>query len=230
MQIRKSPPASGLITINQTSTNISHSLESVNILSVWERLGGGQIRRLRARAFWRQGDGWSVSIEPIRGLWRDFAAGEGGGVLRLIETVLGLSRGEAWAWLEAEGFIPARDPISRTEAIELRRERQEDFETRRLSLYWKRAKLSILETRKAQASETDNLDQLTEIAQTLFQLKELSAEEILNEYGNNLEVDPEGTNFLVNMAVAEERECESLVWLFVDRLAKLQQGGDRDAA
>jgi hypothetical protein len=73
------------------------------ILKVWHALGGGPRRRGRSKAFWRGGDGFNVAIDASKNTWYDFARGEGGGILGLIQRVLDCDRRAASAWL-AQSF------------------------------------------------------------------------------------------------------------------------------
>ena len=100
------------------------TLDSVSILTVWERLGGGELRHGRGRAFWRAGDGHNVAVDEGRGCWFDFVAGRGGGALALVQTVLQCDKPAALAWLEREGFIEPRQPLTVEErrAFAIRRE------------------------------------------------------------------------------------------------------------
>jgi hypothetical protein len=69
-----------------------------NLGSVDERgfeLGGGELRSGRGRAWWRNGDGWSVSVDAQRGMCYDHRDGIGGGVLDLVMHVQGGTRGDA---------------------------------------------------------------------------------------------------------------------------------------
>ena len=76
------------------------------IASVWFALGGGPLRRGRAVAFWRRGDGYNVSLSEAKGCYYDHVAGEGGGTLSLVEMVLTCDRPAAWGWLRATFNIP----------------------------------------------------------------------------------------------------------------------------
>ena len=79
--------------------NISEVKARAHILDIWAALGGGELRGNRGQAFWRGGDGYSVSLDAKRGLWHDFVSGEGGDVIRLVETVHGCDFKQAHAWL-----------------------------------------------------------------------------------------------------------------------------------
>ena len=74
-------------------------LARANIAEVWHAVGGGPLRKGRGQAFWRNGDGWNVHLDLERGRWYDFAHGEGGGILRLIEVGLPCDRRMAVQWL-----------------------------------------------------------------------------------------------------------------------------------
>ena len=74
-------------------------IDGASILSVWNALGGGELRHGRGRAWWRDGDGYNVSLEESKGTWYDHAHGQGGGILDLIQTVLGSDRRNAVRWL-----------------------------------------------------------------------------------------------------------------------------------
>lgn len=91
------------------------NLAAISISHVWAELGGQDLRRGRGRAFWRNGDGFNVSVDVVRGIWYDFATGKGGGVLALVETVLECGRPDALLWLEASGFIEPQRRLSRVE-------------------------------------------------------------------------------------------------------------------
>lgn len=87
-------------------------LASIPILQVWYALGGGELRGNRGQAFWRCGDGYSVSLKAERGTWYDFRDGRGGGVLALVQTVLHCDRPVALAWLETNCGLDGRVALS----------------------------------------------------------------------------------------------------------------------
>jgi hypothetical protein len=76
------------------------------ISRVWRALGGGEIRRSRGQAWWRQGDGWNVALRDDQGQWFDHRDQVGGGVLDLIRHVRGGSRGDALRWLADWECLP----------------------------------------------------------------------------------------------------------------------------
>ncbi len=72
-----------------------------HIGDVWSALGGGELRGNRGQAFWRGGDGYSIALDPEKGVWFDHVAGDGGDVLSLIEVARACSFREAVEWLAA---------------------------------------------------------------------------------------------------------------------------------
>jgi hypothetical protein len=70
-----------------------------DICEVWAALGGRKLRRLRGQAWWRGGDGYSVSLDAQRGLWHDHVTGDGGDVVTLVRVVRGCGFIEAADWL-----------------------------------------------------------------------------------------------------------------------------------
>ena len=74
-------------------------IERSSITEVWHALGGGPLRRGRAQAFWRNGDSDNVALDEDRSIWFDHAHRKGGGILDLIQTVLGCGRQDALHWL-----------------------------------------------------------------------------------------------------------------------------------
>jgi hypothetical protein len=80
--------------------SISEIQLRVPIDQVWAALGGCQLRRGRGQAFWRGGDGYSVSLDLKRGLWFDHVDAHGGDVFALVRTALGCDFRAALRWLE----------------------------------------------------------------------------------------------------------------------------------
>jgi hypothetical protein len=81
-------------------------LRHLSILTVWGELGGGPVKHGRAKAFWRKGNGWSVSLDAEKNCWYDFVSASGGGILALVETALGCSRVEALRWARDFAGVP----------------------------------------------------------------------------------------------------------------------------
>jgi hypothetical protein len=100
---------------------LTELLSRVSIVAVYLALGG-ELRNGRGRAFWRNGDGSNVPLDEKTGTWFDFARGEGGGILDLIQSALGCTRREAVEWLASfagvtlGGAQPSREDVRRAAA------------------------------------------------------------------------------------------------------------------
>jgi hypothetical protein len=81
-------------------------LAGVRITAVWRALGGGELRHGRGKAFWRDGDGWNVSLSDAKGAWFDHRDGIGGGVLDLVAHVRGGARQDALRWCADLAGVP----------------------------------------------------------------------------------------------------------------------------
>src|SRR5439155_18336422 len=60
----------------------------------------------RGIGFWRLGDGENIKLDDHTGTYFDFARGEGGGILALIQKVRECSKQEALRWLADMAGIP----------------------------------------------------------------------------------------------------------------------------
>src|SRR5215472_13239109 len=128
----------------------SHDIiDRLRISEIWRVLGGGELHsvgqgKFRGRAWWRRGDGWSISLDDTRGVWYDFRDNVGGGILALVVQVHGGSRQNALEWLAAlVGVALSEGPMSPSERAR-HAQQQRDFE-RDLpaALRWKSAALSM---------------------------------------------------------------------------------------
>ena len=92
---------------------VAEIVSGTPIGAVWRALGGGPLLRSRGRAWWRDGDGWSVALDDKRGCWYDHRDNVGGGVLDLVVHVRGGTRQEALRWLaDMRGVSLARETLS----------------------------------------------------------------------------------------------------------------------
>ena len=98
-------------------------LAELDFLDIWRSLGGETLRGKRAKAFWRDGDGYNIALDPVKGAWYDHRDGHGGGVLTLVETALGCNRRAALQWLEANWGLSPRRSLSVAERRDHRQER-----------------------------------------------------------------------------------------------------------
>jgi len=75
-------------------------IAATTITATWVGLGGDLPRHGRARAFYRNGDNpQAVSFDDREGTWFDHRDHFGGGILDLVQHVLGCDRGSAVRWL-----------------------------------------------------------------------------------------------------------------------------------
>ena len=139
---------------------MASTLAEVPILDVWRRLGGGELRHGRGRAFWRNGDGLNVAIDRTGARWFDHAAGTGGGVLALVQTALRCDGAAALSWLEQERFIESRTPITEAERRILAQRRSIASDMARDTLAWIRVRRGQLEAEKASLFQTASFPRL----------------------------------------------------------------------
>ncbi len=134
-------------------------LDRASIADVWVALGGGPLRSGRSRAFWRDGDGFNVSVSDAKNAFFDHAHGAGGGVLRLIEVVHGCDRRDALEWLARHHNITldGRRPLTRQEKRDYAI-RRADAERKAAKLTgWRRDVLQELRDEKNRLFESENL-------------------------------------------------------------------------
>ena len=130
--------------------NAGGALSSVRMGEVWDRLGGGELRTGRGRAFWRGGDGLNVALDLERRRWFDHAGGVGGGVLALVQMALGSDRRAALAWLHDEGFLEARNYSVEERRAYSRRRAHTSVVAHDIE-YWRAALAEELNARKLEA-------------------------------------------------------------------------------
>ena len=120
-------------------------LAQVRISEVYRALGGPELRCNRGPAFWRGGDGLNVSLDNDRGLWHDFGGdGEGGGILDLVQRVLGGSRTDALRWVAELTGVPLQDtPLSAADRERWVRERRELDEFLPRARHWRIAAVGV---------------------------------------------------------------------------------------
>jgi hypothetical protein len=97
---------------------VANIIAATTITAVWIALGGAPpTKHGRALAFYRDGDNReAVSLNNQKGCWYDFVTGAGGGVLSLIQHVLGCSKGAAARWLaDLNGLVLDNRPYTGAE-------------------------------------------------------------------------------------------------------------------
>jgi hypothetical protein len=132
---------------NSAVTTASDVVSHVRISEIYRALGGIEPHRTgrdawRGPAFWRGGEGLNVSMNDTRGVWHDFAADEGGGVLDLVVRIRSGSRADALRWVADLTGLPIDDtPLSPMERKRWAAERR-DLPT---AQYWRRSAISMAE-------------------------------------------------------------------------------------
>jgi hypothetical protein len=198
----------------------SQLVERTSITGVWFALGGGEIRRGRAQAFWRQrADGWSVSIREDCGVWYDHRDGVGGGILDLIRHVRGGTRGQALRWLaDAMGIeLDGNTPLSREQRRRYARARHDAPELARVAKLWHAERRAELDELKREALERDDMPALMAAAQENHLLTILAPEGIVRAYLDATRKWPEHTAALIAQGEEWERISEALVTLLTGR-------------
>ena len=134
-------------------------IDGASILRVWNALGGGELRHGRGRACWRDGDGYNVSLEESKGTWYDHAHGQGGGILDLIQTVLGSDRRDAVRWLADDRGVSLDNdrPLTREEKRCYAQWRSRAVSEARNLTEWRRDKLLRLRDERNPLYESENM-------------------------------------------------------------------------
>lgn len=188
------------------------SLTAIPILDVWRRAGGGMVRRDgRARAFWRDGDGWSVSIDQAGNVWYDFAAGGGGGVLALLQVILRTDRRGALRWLEREGLLAPRETTAEDRARyahlrELARGRTADYP------FWRRGAAWRAERAKATAAWRSDWNRLALFAPLVYRLTQGKPADVLPLYHDHLKRFPQRAASLIAWGRADVADAHAVAW------------------
>lgn len=128
--------------VNRPSQATSQIITCVRVSRVWCWLGGPALRGRRGQAFWRDGDGWNVVLDDERRCWYDHARSEGGGVLDLVQRVLGCGRQEALEWLAERVGMRLERKVSTSEERAQWHERRRSAEIGAQAVTrWRRAAL-----------------------------------------------------------------------------------------
>jgi hypothetical protein len=131
-----------------SETSITEIKNRADIRQVWCALGGTELRRGRGQAFWRQGDGYNVAVDPDRGNWYDFRDNVGGDVISLVETARKCSFKEAVDWLAEHVGLTIQASASGIGTMvpkqesQVRKQREHDL---RWARYWKIAAEALAE-------------------------------------------------------------------------------------
>jgi hypothetical protein len=193
--------------------------------SLWKSLGGGEIRRGRAQAFWRGGKRDSVAVDTERGLWRDHATGEGGDAIDLIARALGCSIREALAWAEAEGYRTPSRRLSAAEIAEARRKREAAERHALHAADYLRALDAELDAGKLAAIDAGDDAALEGVASLQWRLAQAPAA-VMAEMR---QTDGARVRALIETGREDRQWCGRLVACVVDMLASAEVSHERAA-
>lgn len=200
---------------------------AASITNIWTALGGAPLRHGRGRAFWRDGDGYNVSLSDDKGAWHDFATGEGGGVLDLVQRVLGGSRKAAAAWLaEIQGQTldgPRSDQGRRTQRA-LLPDLAVNIE------HWRNALTAELEDDKRDALTHGDWFGLAHASAWLHRIQNGAPESIIAEFQTMQTADPKRAENLIEAGRQDWTHAGRVCALIVTMLAQAQLEAVGDAA
>jgi len=189
-------------------------LDRVPISQIYRALGGPKLRGTRGPAFWRGGDGFNVSVNDSRGVWHDFASGEGGGILALVIRVRGGGRADALRWLADLVGVPLDDkPLAPEDREQWARDRRELERILPTARYWRRAAVCIaeelLESLKGAlfnlALPQPDVGEIASVENLLGSLRRVDGGALVREYRSWLERFPGHTAALVRVAKRHEQ-------------------------
>jgi hypothetical protein len=172
-------------------------------------------KRSRARAFYRDGNNQqAVSLNDVKGCWFDHRDGVGGGVLDLIQRVLGCDHGAALRWLSDFTGVPLDDrPTSRRERRELAQRRERDHREMRVAEFFRIAAVSIAEQVLAELPEA--VPGRFVPTQLLLSLRASHDSALLAVYRDFTQRDPEFAAALVHAGERAWRRMCTLLARFV---------------
>ncbi len=185
---------------------------AVRIEDVWRALGGGELRRGRGRAFWRDGDGLNVALDPKRGTWRDFATNAGGGILQLIQTVRGCSKGEAFEWLADLAGV-ALTPTSPERRRRYAEASQRAAERAKLAGWWFESRCEELEQLKRLSNgDPGAWDEVALAAASgeLYRLHQLDPAAVIVEFSTACQIESARTRELIQAGRAHRTQLDEI--------------------
>ena len=191
-------------------------LDQTCISEVWAALGGGKLRHGRGQAWWRKGDGWSVSICDEKDAWYDHRDGSGGGILSLICQVRGGSRRDAlhW-WAEMRGVTLDSTPLSLADRRRYAHARQQAPALARAASLWCQERCAELDELKQQAIQRSDMLALIEPAKEHYRLSILAPEGVIHAYQQAKRKWPKHTAALLAVGENWKRVSESLLTLLI---------------
>lgn len=183
---------------------------------VWTALGGEfPSRGKRAKAFWRDGNGFNVSLDLIKGVWFDWVENRGGGVVSLIQAVHSCSPKEAFRWLrQVFGFTG--EGYKKPEPVDRR------------AIFWKKAKAKDLEQKKKKAFFGVMSGKPKHMAwelysSQLFDVNSLTGMSLMQRFNQELLKRKEETMGMVSSQAKYEKFLEHETNRVLDVIAKRQE-------
>ena len=213
-------------------SDVAAILARVQVSQIYRTLGGPELRGNRGPAFWRDGDGLNVSINDARGVWHDFGGGEGGGILDLVQRVLGGSRADALRWCAELAGVPLLDtPLSAADRERWAQERRELDEFLPLARHWRIAAVGfcdeLLVSLKAGFFDPTlpqpELGELAHLTSVLDRLRLLDGIALVTEYRSWLGSHPGITGALEDAGRRRGATQRRAAELFVRSLGKAQE-------
>ena len=177
------------------------NLNEVDLLEVWQLLGGQELRQGRGKAFWRDGNGYNIALDTKHGRWYDHAMGVGGGTVSLVSVVLGTDRRGAFSWFESEGFIEPRRRLSPVEKQIYAQRRRLAQDEALQALGWREQRLFELDLAKQRANAADDLKALEPAARLEFLISTANARELMELFRQDRDNNPK--SFMLTMAEAQ---------------------------
>jgi hypothetical protein len=205
------------------------------ISEVWRALGGGELRsagqgKFRGRAWWRRGDGWSISLDDSHGVWHDFRDNVGGGILDLVVQVRGGTRQHALKWVAPLAGVVLDDrPMSPAERARYAQRQRELERALPAALRWRRTALLLAECLLAKLKEPlasptkgpAEPDEILRFESHLLWLRRLNGAALVEEYRHWAHTNAAFTSALVHVAqmreAAEVRALEAYWTIAEDR-------------
>lgn len=194
-------------------------VERVRISDLWSALGGGPLRHGRGQAFWRDGDGYNVSLNDAKGVWHDFASGDGGGVLDLVQHVRGGNRADALQFVaDLAGISLDSKTLSEPEKRIYAKHRKQAAGLAQQCAWWVRAYCQALERTKSEAYGRGDWDSLAWSARELYQMQQAVPSALMARFLNAMRDNPENTASLVEAGWEDERHAYAVTALIVAML------------
>jgi hypothetical protein len=201
-------------------------LNRVRISGVYQALGGPKPRGMRGPAFWRRGDGLNVSMDDSRGVWKDFASNEGGGILDLVARVRGGGRADALRWVADLAGVPLDNtPISAEDRARWAVERRDTERSLPTARYWQRAAVcmaeELLNSLKAALFDPTlpqpDVGEIASVENLLGSLRRVDGAALVAEYKWRLERRPGMTAALVHVAKQREQAARRALLEYLKR-------------